>query len=331
MKHFILLLSACLSIVTMAENSDSRKILPTDYFLVSDTVNAEIPSDKFVISGTVKMFSSAMEMDDVLVGCTSSGSWIRTDSMGKFRLELPATDSVVYFYKKGWSEVVIEDYDFKPQHEVVFDVYLTQQSNGGVKRKPVMYLYSDKEVTAEIQVNPYGEFIFTYPAYQDKWTASVSPEKGIAVDGKQYPYLFWEAKSPVLEVKKENGKIPGFIVRSEEIVPFFEDKLELLGFNQTEKTDFITYWGPVLQQKEYAFIQFAEDELYESEIAALNITPKPDASKRVFIYCSPLNSDQIGMEVVDQELSSFERKGFTVVEWGGGIVDLNYLKYEIGL
>ena len=50
--------------------------------------------------------------------------------------------------------------------------------------------------------------------------------------------------------------------------------------------------------------------------AKLVITPKPDSLLRVFMVYKPL---QQKITVPEQELKPFTRKGFTVVEWGGGM------------
>jgi len=48
--------------------------------------------------------------------------------------------------------------------------------------------------------------------------------------------------------------------------------------------------------------------------AKLNITPTPDSLLRVFMAYVPLEE---AVDIEPQQLETFERKGFTVVEWGG--------------
>jgi hypothetical protein len=52
--------------------------------------------------------------------------------------------SEVYFHKQGWSEFVLENYKFRDQHRIVVTVYMYQDQDNQIKRKPVIYLYSDK-------------------------------------------------------------------------------------------------------------------------------------------------------------------------------------------
>lgn len=48
--------------------------------------------------------------------------------------------------------------------------------------------------------------------------------------------------------------------------------------------------------------------------AKLNITPEPDSLCRIFMTYVPLEN---AVDIESQQLETFERKGFTVVEWGG--------------
>ena len=59
-----------------------------------------------------------------------------------------------------------------------------------------------------------------------------------------------------------------------------------------------------------------QEELY-TENAVLDITPKPDSMLRIFMAFKALDEY---IEVPEQDLKTFERKGFTVVEWGGAEV-----------
>ncbi|MBD3636655.1 MAG: hypothetical protein HUJ25_04880 [Crocinitomicaceae bacterium] len=299
--------------------------IPLEYSIVSDTLDESIPSGKFILEGRVSMFSSDNPLVAVKVGCTSSNTWVRTTKDGLFRVELAATDSVVYFYKKGWNEVVIEDYIFKDRHRVAVQVYMNQvreEYDKQVKRKPVIYLYADKNLKASVRLDPKGTFIFTYPRYEDGWDIEVLKTGGVKIGEKEYPYLFWEAESETkLSFPVVDGKMTGFMVDAGSVVPFLEEKLTLLGFLDKEKADFITYWAPILKKGRFALIHFVVDDDYEDQIASLDITPKPESMRRVFMLCATLDTPNSGLDLEEQELTSFERKGFTVVEWGGSLIE----------
>lgn len=316
------------SVYTTSMAIEDLRLMPIQYTVVKDEKDESIKKKRFILEGHVKMNSSADPIEKCLVGCTSSGRWVRTDAEGYFSVELKDSDSVVYFYLEGWNELVIEDYNFQAQHRIEMDVYLfkDRDENQLIKRKPVIYLYSEEDVSVDLEIDPLGEFVFTYPEHKEGWTVDIKDNK-LFVDEKNYPYLFWEGKTDNLNYTFKQTEIAGFIIKSEEVIRFLEEKLEHVGLNSQEKTDFITYWGPILQRDKFAFVQFVVDDAYDTEIGALKIDPTPDNSKRIFIKCSNISDDNIGINVIPQELKTFDRSGFTLVEWGGAILDLNSLAH----
>ena len=105
----------------------------------------------------------------------------------------------------------------------------------------------------------------------------------------------------------------GFCVKADETAEFLENVLAEIGLNEREANEFIIYWLPVLQQNEYNLISF-QGENY-TKAADLIVSPKPDSVLRVFMSFKPLKEP---VEIEPQAFENFERKGFTVVEWGGG-------------
>ena len=101
-------------------------------------------------------------------------------------------------------------------------------------------------------------------------------------------------------------------MRGEDTVGFLQDKLSKLGLTPREYNEFIVYWYPLMKNNPYNLIHFAGREY--TETAPLTITPTPDSLLRVFMVYKPLSEKR---EVTEQTLPSFERTGFTVVEWGG--------------
>ena len=93
---------------------------------------------------------------------------------------------------------------------------------------------------------------------------------------------------------------------------FLQTTLAKLGLIPREYNEFIVYWLPKMEHNPYNFVQFVGKE-YQSA-APLTIEPKPDSVLRVFMAFKPLDSYK---QVAPQTIQPFERKGFTVVEWGG--------------
>ena len=176
--------------------------------------------------------------------------------------------------------------------------------------KPVIYLYPKETMDISVQLNiKYSKFTTIYPKFNEKntWNIRARPNGDILINDKTYPYLFWEAESYAPFDTNE-----GFMVTEENAEKFLEEKLEILGLNEKEKTDFITYWLPVLLKNKLSLCSFQSKQFFDS--FELNVTPKPDSLIRVFLIIKKLDTP---INIKEQKLVSNERKGFTVVEWGG--------------
>ena len=104
----------------------------------------------------------------------------------------------------------------------------------------------------------------------------------------------------------------GFCVKGEDTAEFLEKALERLGLTRKEANEFIVFWLPRMQENEYNIISF-QTKAY-TDAAKLLVSPAPDTVIRVFMTYAP---SEKYVEIEEQELSAPERKGFTVVEWGG--------------
>ena len=93
---------------------------------------------------------------------------------------------------------------------------------------------------------------------------------------------------------------------------FLKEKLTYMGLTEEEMNEFIVYWLPLMEHNKYNLITFQDDAYTNS--AKLNITPTPDSLLRIFMAYVPLEE---AVDIEQQQLDTFERKGFTVVEWGG--------------
>ena len=153
------------------------------------------------------------------------------------------------------------------------------------------------------------KFTTIYPKFNGKntWNVHAQPNGDLSIKDKIYPYLFWEADSYAEQETNE-----GFIVTDEEAEKFLEEKLTILGLNDNEKTDFITFWLPVLLRNKLSLCSFQSQKFFNN--LELNVTPKPDTMIRVFLSIKKLDAPT---NIKKQKLLSNERKGFTLVEWGG--------------
>lgn len=178
--------------------------------------------------------------------------------------------------------------------------------------KPVIYLYPEEEMQVSVKLNYNGQFTTTYPAYEDGWTVIAEPD-GMLTDvdtGREYYCLFWEGIS-----EAEYDLSTGFVVPGDETEEFLEEALATLGLTEREANEFIIYWLPQMEGNAYNLISFQGEEYCNN--AQMEITPAPDSVIRVFMAWQGLDEP---IEVEQQVLQSFERNGFTVVEWGGAMM-----------
>jgi hypothetical protein len=183
--------------------------------------------------------------------------------------------------------------------------------------KPVIYLYprEDSEITVKLKYS--GRLTVTYPPYDEKnngWMVRASPDGTLnnLSDGCEYSYLFWEGvlDKPIYRMPNQ-----GWIVTGSDLGNFLQRLLSDLGLKPHEYNELIVFWLPQLQDSPFVHLALAGKEYEES--AELIISPPPDTILRVFLYFKKLKKFK---SIEPQEVSKFERRGFSVVEWGGTIL-----------
>jgi hypothetical protein len=176
--------------------------------------------------------------------------------------------------------------------------------------KPVIYLYPEKPTWVSVNVQPTDGISVSEPAIFDGWNVWANPNgQLINSDGTMWPYLFWEGFANNFVTPKE-----GFVISSQEVASFFDDKLVFLGLNKKEIADFKEFWVPRMQAKPYYFVSFIEQEVFDA-YAPLTVSPMPDTVIRVFFDHQGLSQR---INVPTQTLTPAPiRDGFTVIEWGG--------------
>ncbi len=183
-----------------------------------------------------------------------------------------------------------------------------------VAYKPIIYLYPTNETKVTVKLNHPLYLTSSYPKYNDNWTVIAKPNGDLYdYDSLRYYYgLYWEGNHHHSEMLDE-----GFVVPGDEVLSFLEEKLSLLGLTEREANEFIIYWLPKMEHNNYNYIRFETIEEID-DYMSLDINPKPDTLIRVMMDYKPLD-DYI--EVREQVLNPVIRSGFTVVEWGGSLID----------
>ena len=178
-------------------------------------------------------------------------------------------------------------------------------------KKPVIYLYPEQETDVHVELElTESELNTTYPKYDNGWDVTAYPDGMLLnkADGSHHKYLFWDA----VNCRTRFDFSKGFCVAGSDTESFLKEKLTYMGLNEQEMNEFIVYWLPLMEHNAYNLISFQGDAYTNS--AKLKITPTPDSECRVFMAYVPLDN---AVEINPQQLETFERNGFTVVEWGG--------------
>jgi hypothetical protein len=172
-------------------------------------------------------------------------------------------------------------------------------------KKPAVYLYPLEKMNVSVKLEVNGKLTVTEPFYNTGWNVNASPD-GL-IDNK-YDYLFYEADLNKIELPEE-----GWIVEYKELEKWFDEYLPQLGLNEKEKEQFKEYWLKNLKKANYYEIKLLDNK-FLSENMNLIISPEPQTIIRLNFFFKPVFEKR---ELKKPSFSTSERKGFTVIEWGG--------------
>ena len=190
--------------------------------------------------------------------------------------------------------------------------------------KPIIYLYPTEESIIKVSLTT-DKMTTIWPNADSidnniyTWNVLAKPNGTIYQNNNEYSYIFWEAKS-----NRSNNFNQGFCIKGEDTGEFLRNILSQIGLTPKEYNEFIVYWLPKMQNNQYNLITFEGIDLnddYNKEYPLSIIDEngnKPDSILRLNMVWKSLNNY---IEIEPQEFTTFERNGFTVVEWGGKELD----------
>ncbi len=208
-----------------------------------------------------------------------------------------------------------------------------------MNHKPAIYLYSEKPTQVSIKLDKTIKYDITIPKYKNGWRVQTE-QNGIIKDLQpkytkcsklpdtfgfeyakesceinQYPYIYWDGMQLTKPIPKKDY---GFIVKKEDIETFLTAKADELKFNEAEKKEFVRYWNKTALDKNWKKykIYFLQNEEVQN-LYPLYVEPTPESINRVQIIISKAKRQD---KPYPQTLKPIERKGFTLVEWGGSII-----------
>lgn len=227
-----------------------------------------------------------------------------TDSLGRYGFsDLSSNSYILHFSHFGLpksftiANTTVTDYE---------DLYFYSDMQ---VEAPNIYLYP--ETTIDISVNVGfpngGEITKSEPPYNNGWFVNVTPD---GIIDNQYNYLFYETSQSTSLNHKTGWLLDGGNLENE-----LRHLLMNLGFVGREIDDFVLYWLPRFGETPYLAV-YPQD--VESKIS-INIEPVPDQLLRMIFLFRPLN-----IEIQLEELplpDAIQRNGFTVIEWGGILIE----------
>jgi hypothetical protein len=178
--------------------------------------------------------------------------------------------------------------------------------------KPMIYIYPEKDMDVEVTLGNSELITTSYPKYNNSWKVFARKDGYLEYEGRTYYGLYWEGKNHKVKVEED-----GFVIKGEDTSKFLEEKLEILGLNEREINEFIVYWLPKMEHNKYNYVRFETKEEID-EYMPLEISPKPESVIRVYMNYKALDEK---IEVKEQKLEKVERKGYSVIEWGGSVIE----------
>lgn len=303
-----------LSVNVFAGSGEDQEGRSASTYTVTKTeTNTKLKQNEAVLFVTFKCPTDNCEKSQIMFSINGDREiGAKVDRKEKFSHGLEAGKYIFVFWGTGLSSIQTDSIEFKGQTNVHMLVEL--RSRRMATRKPVIYLYPEKTQDVSLKLNYNGQLEFTYPEYKSGWNVTAHPDGTIESNGKEYNYLFWDGKMDSEKLKFDVNE--GFVVSSTELTSFLDSTLTLMGLNSKETADFITYWAPMMMPKHKNYIHFMWNKDYD-QIATINVSPKPNSQFRLFMVWTIFPPDGMPTVFIPQTLPQFERKGFTLIEWGG--------------
>lgn len=313
MKTLVLLLSfLAIGALKASESYPER----SDWEIISKTKDSTLKPNRtritFLISGLdlddgkQRIVWSANKFIDTTSIAISSYSISKVFISGNYNFK--------FYANSRYREIIIPKLRLDSGYAITVELNFKATERNMMVKKPVIYLYPEESTEVHLKVKPAGTMTFTYPEHgANGWQVIAQPNGDLLTNGKNLNYLFWEAQQNFS--KNDFDLSTGTIVSKERTIDFLSESLTRIGLNSKEQADFITFWGPQLQQNDENFIHFVLNEEANS-FGTLEITPVPDHVYRVYM----LYSDAAGMsetQLKPQDFPQMDRSGFTVIEWGG--------------
>lgn len=307
---FLWIFTAEILLLLNTMNITFKQIAFIALFLTSSSVLLS-QTEMGVLRGTVVGLEGEL-LPFVCIRLENTDIGTYSDIDGNFQIYVDTGDYTLIAEYVGYSPIRQTGVRIEPEKITTYNLKFKEETIIRVETvKPIIYCYPADTISLHLSIDYKGELTTTYPKYPDGgWKVTATPNGTlIDADDKEYYALYWEGE-PIHPLTISEGTI----VSKENTIGFLEKQLSQLGLNDREANEFIIYWLPILERNPFNVISFSF-EAYEN-LARLNINPPPDQMIRVMMLYQGLR-EPISIPAQEMVPVNLERKGFTVVEWGG--------------
>ncbi|MBQ7714320.1 MAG: hypothetical protein IJT70_00445 [Clostridia bacterium] len=177
--------------------------------------------------------------------------------------------------------------------------------------KPNIYLYPEKECEVSVVFTLPELLTVTDPVYGNGWRVGAKPNGTLSLGESEYGYLFYESLTDPDIWQTEEG----FFIPAEGREEAFERILSSYGLNGREIADFVEFWCEKLDE---GCTYSMYPQLTEAVDGAMpvNVSPAPNSVLRIW-FAFVKDSEPLR----EADIQSFDRDGFTLIEWGGFFLD----------
>ena len=180
--------------------------------------------------------------------------------------------------------------------------------------KPNIYFYAEEKMESDVVFLQENLLTETIPVYQNGWHINVLGDGKIVWEQQEFDFLFYES----LTDKTLNQYKDGWYISYEKREEALNAVLELYQFNEQETKDFMEFWLNKLEENQNYMMYPQETECVDCQMP-MNISPAPDNIRRIWFGFEEVTEAK--ENVAEPEVHEIERDGFTVVEWGGFLLD----------
>lgn len=248
---------------------------------------------------------------DILKGffdwSTNTGLSIYDKLVGnKFGVDNMGEKMIEHINDRSYMERLLEEIEKKNRGR-------TKTANGVGALKPNIYLYPEEQTDIVVSFEHPELLTTVIPDYSGNWSVTAEPDGTLhSEDGQDYSYLFYESETqPFFFGNKE-----GWLIKADERAERYTEILTEYGFNEKEIADFVEFWVDKLPEG-VDYMMYPNDTEIIDRAMPVSFSTEPDSIFRIW-FTFEVYDDQ---EVPEPEVEEFIRDGFTVVEWGGVILN----------